>query len=289
MASSLNMPFKSRANSLLYESMHFQRKKSSIKNKRRRKKIRLKFLHIFLFFLIMGGTFYSIQKLLIFMMSWDYLNIKEIKISCSSPKVKKDIEHSLEGKKSENILLVDIVRLQQSLEAHRWVKEAHIRKIFPASLSIEIRQRKPIAVLKKQNLYLIDEEGHHIERIHATENQDFPLLIDSNNFRNHGEEKLKMAWDCLKDLSPSESQRIRALDLTYHNWVTLYPKDKEVRVILDHRHFAQRFRFFYEHYDELKADFGPLEYIDLRFQNRLYIKPQKISSSIIPNPKKEAL
>jgi len=289
MASSLNMPFKSRTNSLLYESMHFQRKKSSLKNKRIRKKIRLKFLHIFLLFILMGGIFYSIQKLLLFMISWDYLNIKEIKISCPSPKVKKEIEHLLEGKKSENILLVDIGRLQQSLKTHRWVKDAHVRKIFPASLSIEIREREPIAILKKESLYLIDEEGHHIERIHTTENLDFPLLIDSNNFRNHGEEKLKSAWECLKNLSPSESQKIKALDLTYYNWVTLYPKDKEVRVILDFSHFTQGFRFFNEHYDDLKADFGALEYIDLRFQNRLYIKPQKNSNRIIPKPKKEAL
>jgi len=292
MALPLNPSFKSRTNDLLYEPLYFQRKKDKkrARKKRIRKKINLKFGHIFLFFLLIGGIFFFLQKLFILLISWDYLNIREIKIICSREDIKKEIEYTLKEKRLGNILLADITHLQQTIKEHKWVKDAYIRKIFPASLRIDIKERKPVAILKKENYYLIDENGNLLEKIYSTENLGLPLLIDADNFQKNGEEKLKLAWKCLKSSSPAEKEKIKALDLSYYGWVTLYLKDKKTRLILGYNDFAQKLKYFHELYENLEARFGPLEYVDLRFQDRLYIKPQENPNrSIIPNSKKEAL
>jgi len=289
MASPLNPPFRSGTNILFYEPLHFQRGNGTkkIKNKKIKKKINLKFIHIFLFFVFIGAIFYSFQQFFLFLMSWDYLNIKEINIICSREGVKKEIEQSLGKKRLSNILLADIGHLQQVLKAHRWVEEAQIRKIFPNSLRIEIKEREPVAILKKEYLYLVDEKGIQLEKIYSTENLNLPLLIDSNKFQKNYEEKLILAWECLKNLSSEEIIKIKALDLTYFGWTTLYLKEKKTKIILSYNNFSQMLKFFLNNHKNLEARFGTLEYVDLRFNDRIYIKPQKGIS--IPNSKKEAL
>lgn len=292
MARTFYSSYRSRANNLLYEPMYFQRKKDTVKTrkKRIRKKISLKYGHILFFLLVMVGIFYLFQEFYIFLISWDYLNIREIRVICPKQDTKKEIEDKIKEQNLGNILLADIGHLQQTIKSHLWVREVRIRKVFPASLRIEIEQREPAAILRRENLYFIDEKGNLLEKVDSAENLSFPLLLDSENFQNSYEEKLRLAWECLKSTSPSEREKIKALDLSYYGWVTLHLKDDDTRLILGYRSFAQSLKFFREQGHKLEARFGPLEYVDLRFQDRLYIKPRKSpKGSIIPNPNKEAL
>jgi cell division septal protein FtsQ len=238
----------------------------------------------------MVGIFYLFQKLYVFLISWDYLNIREINVICSREDTQKEIQDKLSEQNLGNILLADIGHLQQKIKDHQWIKEVQIRKIFPASLRIEIAEREPAAVLQTKDLYLIDEEGHLLERIDSADNPGFPVLIDSDNFQKNYEEKLSLAWECLKSTSESEREKIKALDLSYFGWVTLYLKDDDTRLMLDYGNFAQSLGFFFQHRNNINERFGPLEYIDLRFLDRFYIKPQENPKrNIIPNLRKEKL
>ncbi|MFB0565682.1 MAG: cell division protein FtsQ/DivIB [Candidatus Aminicenantaceae bacterium] len=288
----LSTPYRSRTDIFSYEPMHFQRGKKTKKfdKKRIKKKINLKFKHVLFCFTFLVGTFYFIQQSYLFLISWDYLEVNEINIICSNEEVKNNIVTLLKKKNLANILLLDIGYLQQSIGEHRWIKETYIRKVFPASLRIEIKLREPVAVVKKEDLYLIDKSGIKLEKISSPENLRLPLLIDSKNFRNNFTEKLARAWECLNSLSAVEKDEIKVLDLTYHGWTTLHLKDKKTRLIVGYENISPQLKFFNEHHNDLESRFGSLEYIDLRFEDRFYIKPfQSRDKSIIPNSKKEIL
>ena len=167
-----------------------------------------------------------------------------------------------------------------------WVKEVQVRKIFPSSLKIKIQERHPAALLKKEKegLYLIDEEGVELRIINSAEYEHFPLLIDSNNFEKDYKEKLRIAWECLQSLSPSEKAQIEALDLTDYGNVTIQLKKARTKLILGSDRFSQKFKLFQSSSDQLEQ-YGVLEYVDLRIQDRLYIMPKKNIRDI---PEKEA-
>jgi cell division septal protein FtsQ len=257
-ASHLNPPLKTRAGPFFSQHVQFQRGEGKTKTKKVQKKAKLKFWHILFYLLLIGGIFYSVQKSYLFLISWDNLEVKDMIIVCRNPDVKEEIQQNLENINLGNILLFDIEHLQEALAAHRWVKEVRIRKILPSTLKIEIKNRTPLALLKRGNLYLIDEEGIHLERIESTEKLDLPLLVDSNNFQ--------------KDYKD----------------ITVQLKKKKTKLILGNDQFSQKLKTF-QKYSAKLGKFGNLEYVDLRFPDRFIIKPEKNPyRARIPNPKKEA-
>jgi len=287
-ASHLNPPLKTRAEPFFSHHMQFQRGKGKTKTKKIQKKAKLKFRHIFFYLLLIGGIFYSVQKSYLFLISWDNLEVKDMIIVCRNPKVKQEIQKNLENINLGNILLLDIGHLQEALAAHRWVKEVRIRKILPFTLKIEIKDRTPLALLKRENLYLIDEEGIHLERIESTEKLNLPLLVDSNNFQKDYKEKLELAWECLRSLSPSEKEQLEVLDLSEYENITVQLKKTTTKLILGNDRFSQKLKAF-QKYSARLGKFGSLEYADLRFPDRFIIKPEKNPyRSVIPKSKREA-
>ena len=290
MASTFSPSIKSRAKSLSYDAIYFQRKKEikRVKKKKKKKNI-IKFRHIIFSFMLIGSLFFCIQQAYFLLVSWDYLNIKEITVVCTKEIIKQEVEQIMAKQTLSNIFLLNISQLRFALKSNLLVKEAHIRKIFPSQLKIIITEREPFAVVNRGGLYLVDEEGIQLERIYANiKTTNLPLLIDSQNFQKYYKEKIILAWECLKNVSDSEKENIYTLDLSDLGWVTVSLKNEPTKIKLSKNEFAQNLNFFHKNKRDLELRFGPLKYVDLRFEDRIYIKPLDIASqSVIPNPEKE--
>jgi len=277
-----------RIHSSFPEAFYFQRREEEIKRKKIQRKVKLKFIHILLFFFILAGIFYSLQRICLFLISWDKLNIKETIIVCSKSEVKQQIQQSLEGKALGNIFLLDIGYLQQAIQAFPWVEEARVRKIFPSTLNIEIKERTPFALLKKEGLYLIDRYGVELQKVEYKESVNLPLIVDSNNFQGDCQEKLKLAWECLSNLSLLEKNMIKAVDLTDGENVAIQLKNDETRIVLGNEDYSNKLKLFLAYRAKLE-EFGDLEYADLRFPGRVYFKPKTgAAKESIPSANKEA-
>jgi cell division septal protein FtsQ len=288
MATQVNPTLRHRIRSSFPEAFYFQRREEEVKRKKIQRRVKLKLFHILLFFLLLGGTFYSIQRIYLFLISWDNLNIKETIIVCSKDEVREEIQQSLKGKNLGNIFLLDIGHLQEAIRAFRWVEEVRVRKIFPCTLNIEIKERTPFALLKKESLDLIDRWGVELEKVESEETMDLPVLIDSNEFQKDFKEKLKLAWECLSSLSPSEKNLIEVIDLTDCENITVQLKNDETRLVLGNDQYSSKLKLFAAYRAELEK-FGELEYADLRFPRRLYFKLKAATGQeSIPSAYKEA-
>ncbi len=61
--------------------------------------------------------------------------------------------------KKMNVLTTDCKQIRTNLETHPYVKAAIVSKRYPNKLTINIKERMPIAYLNTGNLLLIDKEG----------------------------------------------------------------------------------------------------------------------------------
>lgn len=260
----------------------FQRGEGTLRAKKTPKRVALRAKHVALLFLLLAGTFYSLCRAYLFLISWDKLAIRSVQVICDRPALKRQLDLAFEGKSLGNILLCDIDGLRTQVRAFVRVKEARIRKVFPSSLRVEVMERTPKALVQGYGLALVDEEGLELEHPASADAFELPVLADQNGFRNGRPEKLGLAWQCLDDLSPEERAQVAGLDLTDPGTVELRFRDDPVRIKLGDRGFREKVRFYGERKAEWENEFGDLEYVDLRFDGRVYIKSREPREKEVP-------
>jgi hypothetical protein len=288
LAVNIQTTFRHKGNTFLSEQASFRRKRGKIETKKIHRKIKLKSRHIVIAFLLLVGFFYGFSRLYLFSITWEKFNIREIEISCQKEEVRKDIQRFLAGKYLGNLLLLDIEKLQARLTAHRWIEDVHLRKIFPSTLRIEAQERIPVALLVKERYYLVDKEGVLLEETSPSSWPHLPLLTDINRFQNDFDLKLALAWACLESFGEAEREKISVVDLSEYENVSIRLKDSQIWLKLGYERFYEKYQVF-RHNLALFQRYGPLEYIDFRFEGRLVLRPHPHSARMItPDSEKEA-
>lgn len=271
----LNPPLRFRPPSpVLSEPRRFQRGLEKVPVKKVSRKWTLKIRHIVLFFGILASFFFLLMKFYLFLITWEELDVKKTQVFCPLEKITGDIELLLDPTQLGNLLVLDLGRLQRRLETHRWVKEARLRKVFPSTLWVEIKERQPAAILQTGSTFLlIDKEGVILEPLSTRNDFPLPVLTDASEFKEHYQEKLSLAWSCLDSIPAEIRGGIDSLDLSQMDAITLTFKQYPTRLLLGSEHFREKTEFFQMALAHLENQNGPLEYVDLRFDNRIYIKP----------------
>jgi cell division septal protein FtsQ len=288
LAVDIHATYRHKGGTLLSGQAAFRRKRGKIETKKIHRKIKLKIKHIIISFLMLVGFFYGFSRLYLFLITWEKLNIREIEISCQKEDVRQDIKRFLSRKYLGNILLLDIKRLQVQLAAHQWIKDVHIRKIFPSAIRIETQERIPVAVLVKEKYFLVDKEGILLQEISPGDRPDLPLLTDINRFQRDFDLKLALAWDCLESLGEAERKQVSVMDLSEYENVSIRLKDSEIWLKLGNERFYEKLQIFRDN-SVLFQKYGPLEYIDFRFEDRLVLRPHPLSTRMnTPDSEKEA-
>ena len=272
MASHISMTLRSKDNTAISDHMHFRRKDKQIKTKKVKRKIKLKSRHFMISFLFIGGLFIGVQKTYLFMISWDKLNVASVEVHCTREVIKKDIERYLHGKNLGNLLLLDIGTLKESLLSHPWIKDVHMRKTFPSTVNIIVRERIPAALMMCEALYLIDKENVKLQKVDPKHPGPYPLFIDDTHFEYDAQAKLDLAWECLESLTQSKKIEVAVIDLSEYDNAQVKLKNSSMWIIFGNDHFKEKMDFFLARQAVLHQ-YGSLEYVDLRFKDRLYIRP----------------
>lgn len=267
----------------------FQRGDGALRGHQAPRRAAVRSKHVLGMFCVMAATFFGFARAYLFLISWDKLAIRSVEIVCSRPSLERDLDRAFAGQRLGNILLCDIDGLRAQLRSFPWVREARIRKVFPSALRVEIEERAPKALLERYGLTLVDGEGAELGAPATPEEAALPVLVDRDGFRNGRAEKLRLAWECLDGLPAGERAAVARLDLSDLGTVELAFRDDPVLVRLGGREFAAKILLFRERRAVWEGALGALETVDLRFDDRVYIKLRGPEGPDVPaGPKKEA-
>ncbi len=255
------------------ENMHFRRHDNRLRTKKIQRKLKVRSFHIALWFALLVLFFIGIQRLYLFLISWEKLNIRHVEIMCGRTDVHRDVERCLEGKYLGNILLFDIDRLHNTLSGHPWIQGVRIRKNFDPALNIMIRERIPAAVIEGPQPVLIDREGVILEQVTEAAYPHLPRLRGRQAAILEEKTMLELAWRCLDSFPPENRERIETLDLSQYANIKIKFRDIPTWLILGDDRFQEKVLSYYAERPYLRR-FGVLEYADLRFSDRFIIKPR---------------
>lgn len=267
-------------------SFHFQRGDGGTRLKKARKPGSPLFKQALAAFALAAVVFFSVHEIYLFVITWSRLEIRDVRVSCADESVRTGVVRHLEGTHWGNILLLDLSKIRGRLEAEPWVKEARLRKVFPSSLQIALVPRTPAALLRKEALILIDRDGVELEAAPPGTYPELPLLVDEAGFREDRADKLRRAWTCLDGLADGERLDVESIDLTDPANAVLKLRSAPTRILLGDAGFGARIADYLKNRERWTREFGLLEYVDLRFDDRVYLKPAAPSAGAdTPSPK----
>ncbi len=88
-----------------------------------------------------------------------YFESKTLRVKGAHRLSVKDIMEQARIKTGVNILSVNLLLAKKQLQAHPWIASASVRREFPDTVIIEIKEHQPIAIVDLQQRYLMNTNG----------------------------------------------------------------------------------------------------------------------------------
>jgi len=214
----------------------------------------------------------------------DALTITRITVSGNSRLSKGEVVALLDGIRGANMLTVDLESWRQKVLSSPWVADAAVRRVLPGTVAVAVAERQPMAIGRvNDDLYLIDDRGGIIDQF-GPNYADFDLpIIDGLAAapRDEGplidETRAALAGRVLASLQsrPDLARRVSEIDVRDVRDAVLILKDDTALVRVGTEQFAERLQSYLDLAPALRERVAAIDYVDLRFDERVYVRPQR--------------
>jgi len=223
------------------------------------------------------------------------LTITRISVSGNSRMSHGEVVALLDGLRGTNMVTADLESWRQKLLRSPWVAEAAIRRVLPGTVAVAISERQPMGIGRVGNdLYLIDDRGGIIDQFGPNYAEfDLPIIDGlAAPPRGNGplidEVRAGFAAHVLASLQahPNLAKRVSELDVRDARDAVLLLKGDTTLVRLGNEQFAERLQSYLDLAPALRERVAGIDYVDLRFDERVYVRPQGSGSRPQPSSRK---
>ena len=190
----------------------------------------------------------------------------------------------VEGLRGQNILAVDLDVWQRKLLSSPWVESATIRRVLPSTMEITVHERRPMGIGRLGTaMYLVDGRGVIIDEYGpAYADIDLPIIDGIGAAPHEGGSivdvaRAEFAARVIGALSarPELARRVSQIDVSnLHDAVLILDGDPALLRIGD-TEFVARLQQYIDLAPALHERLDGIDYVDLRFDERLYVRPPK--------------
>jgi cell division septal protein FtsQ len=212
------------------------------------------------------------------------LRVSQIHVRGNQHLARGDVLALLAGLEGQHLLQTDLEAWRRRVLGSPWVEQASLRRVLPSTVEVVIRERMPLAIGRiRGDLYLVDEEGLVIDEYGPNYSQfDLPIvdgLADATGSSDPEVDPARagLAVRLLRALEgqPALMKRISQIDVaSAHDAVLLLDQDSALLHVGEEQ-FVERLQRYLELHEALHSRVPDIEYVDLRFDDRVYVRPGK--------------
>lgn len=113
-----------------------------------------------------------------------------------------------EIKKTDTLFSVHLRKIQQNVLRHPWIREVRVRREFPDTIQIFVKEFEPMALLNVGDWYLMDDQGVVFKKMEGLDPKDFPTIsgLSAEEFKNSPLLTRRFLQECLVFLKFLETQ-----------------------------------------------------------------------------------
>ena len=194
----------------------------------------------------------------------------------------REVLELVDGLRGQNILTIRISDWQQKLLSSPWVESATIRRVLPSTVEVGVRERVLMGIGRiGTSLYLIDGRGV-IVAAHGPAAADIDLPIIDGLAADAGAgvpvidaTRAAFAGRVIEALAarPALARMVSQIDVSdLHDAVVILDHDT-AQLRLGDADFGARLQQYLDLRPALRERFTGIDYVDLRFDQRLYVRP----------------
>jgi cell division protein FtsQ len=190
-----------------------------------------------------------------------------------------EVHRALAGLRGQNLLTTDLGAWRERLLASPWIVDAALRRTLPSTIDVVLVEREPVAAGRLNgDLYLIDPLGKVIDRYGPRYAAlDLPIVDGLSTPTGIDGARAALAARLLSSIKPvpDVAHRVSQVDVTdVHNAAVILSGDPALVYVGEDR-FLERLRSYIELSSALRDRVPQIDYVDLRFDDRMYVGPSR--------------
>jgi len=210
------------------------------------------------------------------------LRIQHISVKGNARLSEGEVRTLADGIRGTSILTADLTAFRRRLLESPWVADVALRRVLPSTVEVFVSERTPIGLCRiKNQLYLVDRGGTVIDEFgpqYAT--FDLPIIDGLVRPPSSGQpaidaRRADFAARVLEAIAPRKDleRRISQIDVSeLHDAVVLIEGDAALLHLGEDR-FLERLQSYLDVASALRDRVHDIDYVDLRFDDRLYVRP----------------
>jgi cell division septal protein FtsQ len=209
-----------------------------------------------------------------------FFSLERIEISRTKRISRDEIIAQAGVKPGDPLLSMDLRHIAELLEKNPWIETLKVRRRFPGTLTIEITEREPVAVVNMGYLYYMDAKGDIFKPLTEGDRLDFPILTgiteeDLGKDPIGTKNMIHTALGIMGLLGKGTNFRLEdvsEIHLDKGYGFTLFTARGGIPVKLGNGDFPAKLARFSRIYGDLTAQTAALEYIDLNYPDKIVVK-----------------
>ena len=200
-----------------------------------------------------------------------------------------EVEALARGLQGRSILTADLNASRRHLLDSPWIADAALRRVLPSTIEVQIVERQPIGISRLgSQLYLVDRSGTVIDEF-GPRYREFDLPIVDGLVRSSRKGKpaidgsrAALAARVVDSVAARKAiaKRLSQIDVSDPKDVVVLLDGDPAQLHLGDDRFVERLRSYLEVAPALRERVADIDYVDLRFDDRVYVKPRGASGTV---------
>lgn len=210
------------------------------------------------------------------------LTVNRIVVTGNERMSRGEVLALLEGLRGVSLVTEDLDGWRDRIRASPWVADVTLRRVFPGTVEVAIAERQPLGIGRvRDSLYLLDHGGVIIDEFGPNYAElDLPIIDGLSAASAPGtgrldESRTALAGRLLADLRrrPDLARRVSQIDVTdVHDAVLVLEQDTAL-LHLGADRFVERIQSYLDLVPALRERVPAIDSVDLRFGERVYVRP----------------
>jgi cell division protein FtsQ len=242
---------------------------------------------------VVGLALYAGHRAIAVVTALEVFHVDRINVRGNHRLSKGEVLAMLQSLHGRSVLSVDLDEWRQALLGSPWIADASLRRTLPSTVDVVILERAPLGIGRiKGLLYLVDDRGSVIDEYGPNyADLDLPIIDGLTGHANSdaassgapaaAHEHLdvyramlaRRLLDALR--ARNMSAQISQIDVSdSRNAVVLLDGDPTL-LRLGNERFVERLQSYHELAAALRERVPAIDYVDLRFDERVYVRPAR--------------